>query len=170
MNSSINNNSAKSAFTLIEMAIATAIAAVALVAILGVVPMALDIQGESIDQTSLGTVFEDVHDRLEGVELEPGVPSVSPLFYDFKGTFWEEENSEPIDRYFRVDLELIEPIDEEDYGGLVVSVKVFWPLNEEGEPFDPDAKPNSVLSYYATTLTGPGWMDVDPNFIPKIEY
>lgn len=152
-----------------EMAIATAIAALALVAILGMVPVALEVQNEGIDQTAVGTIFEDIHDRIEGLEITPGVPSISPVYYDEKGGHWDELSKTQLGhRYFRAEVELIEPANQEV--GLVVSVKLFWPLDEEGNPFGEEPKPNSVLNYYTTPLTGPAWEEIDPNFIPKIEY
>lgn len=162
------------AFTLIEIVIAMAITAIALISLIGVLPVGLKNEKESLDHSALGTVFEDVHERLEGVILEAGVPdSVSPIFYDLQGVYIdpEEIGEVELDRYFRIEVELIEPAPEHNINALAVKISAFWPVNEaDGNLITVDQEPGSQITYYAAALTGPGWNDTDPTYQPKIEY
>ncbi|NNE92949.1 MAG: prepilin-type N-terminal cleavage/methylation domain-containing protein [Verrucomicrobiales bacterium] len=159
-----------SGFSLTEVVIAMAIASVGLLAIVGLMPHALESARDSADQTAIGAVLEDVHDRLEGVPLKPGTPSMSPLFYDQQGRF---VHSYEMEKFFKVDLELAEfdaanrPPDVA--GLLALSVEISWPLDENDQPLG-KPQPKTTVSYGVTTLTGPDWTEIDPDYEPKIEF
>ncbi|MDA7673051.1 prepilin-type N-terminal cleavage/methylation domain-containing protein [Verrucomicrobiales bacterium] len=169
------NAPAARAFSLIEVTIAMAIAAVALILIVGLLPPALTSARDSADQTAIGTVLEDVHDRLEGSPLKVGVPDISPLFYDQQGRFVSDDHTDTLEsrRFFKVELELAEFSEaakiENINGMLGLSVEVYWPLNESRDPIG-SSRPKTTISYPVTTFTGPDWQLIEPEFVPKIEF
>ena len=175
------------AFSLIEITLAMGIAAIAMVSILGMLPQALKASRASADQTAIGAVLEDIHDRMEGQVLEEGPVPGSPFFYDEQGRFWEGEvrSIEDLDpnlkgagqqRFFRVEVELVRPRkssspDEvalpEDV--LAARIAMSWPLDEGGDPVGP-GNPRTTVTYPVSTLTGPDWKLIEPGFEAKIEY
>tara|TARA_R110000850_G_scaffold60079_10_gene138186 strand:- start:1030 stop:1569 length:540 start_codon:yes stop_codon:yes gene_type:complete len=167
-------------FSLIEVSIAMAIAAIALLSIIGILPHAMDMSRDSADQTAIGAILEDAHDRLEGQRLIKGVPLVSPLFYDQQGRFVEKvEDVDDVEdplingAFFRIDL-ILSDIHELNLPALAssmkaVKMKVFWPVRENGDPVHASA-PELNVSYFVSALTGPDWSTIDPDFKPKIEY
>ncbi|MDF1852391.1 MAG: prepilin-type N-terminal cleavage/methylation domain-containing protein [Verrucomicrobiales bacterium] len=169
----------RSGFSLIEVVLAMGIAAIALVSILGMLPYAMESSQASADQTAIGTVLEEVHDRIKGEPLEVGVPSGSPYFYDAQGRFWEEgvadreAGSVGNDRFFRVDVDLQDlpssvPFEHSE-GVLAAVVAISWPVDEAGEPRG-RGNPKTSITYPLTTLTGPDWQVIDPDYKPKVEY
>lgn len=167
-------------FSLIEITITLGIATIALVSILGMLPQALRLSRDSADRTAIGALLEDVHDRVEGQPLEAGTPEISPLFYDQQGKHVdpEAEVENPLvgGPFFRVDLSLrvtdesVKPghfrPDKEFYS---MRIDVSWPLQEDREPL-PDREPGVTIAYPVTTLTGPDWEAIDPEYVPKIEF
>jgi len=166
-------------FSLIEVALALAIASMALVALISMIPQFLKYERESADQTAIGTIMEDIHDRLEGQPFKVGVPSISPIFYNEKGRYWDPvtakdnpDDSPLVNRkFYRGDIKLVKPADSIADSKLPLAVKIdfYWPLDEEGNPLG-DKMPKTSATYYITPLTGPDWEKIDLNFIPKIEY
>ena len=175
-------------FSLVEITLAMGIAAVAMVAILGMLPQALKASRASSDRTAIGAVLEDIHDRIEGHVLEEGPLPSSPFFYDEQGRFWMGEATEDSgggaeialkqvapERFFRVEVELVRPrqLSEEENSVprslLAAKLSVSWPLNHEGTPVG-TGNPKMVLTYPVTTLTGPDWEIIEPEFQPKVEY
>ncbi len=172
-----NSRSDRAGFSLVEITLAMGIAAVAMVSILGMLPHALNYSRDGADQTAIGAVLEDVHDRLKGIVLRVGQVEDAPFFYDQQGRFWNEDRQEgdafENARFFRVDVAIVEPasLPETDYPDSlhVAVVKLYWPLNESGEPFDAE-RPRTSVSYPVTTLTGPQWREIDSGYEPKLEY
>lgn len=166
-------------FSLIEVVLAMGIASVALVSILGMLPHAMESSRSSADQTAIGTVLEEVHDRIKGEPLEAGPVAGSPFVYDQQGRFQGgssdagEVATGADQRFFRVEVELQEmPVDGLPPGAdglLAAVVEISWPLDESGEPRG-SGNPKSVITYPLTTLTGPDWEIIDPDYTPKIEY
>lgn len=164
------------AFSLVEVTFAIAVAAVALIAIIGMLPQAMEMGRDSADRTAIGTIMEDAHDRMEGLPLSVGQPAVSPLFYDQQGRYIEDIGSidNPLlDRpFFRLELEISEIAGSnapENISDLkAVEMQVFWPLRDDGTAIDND--PRVRVSYYINTLTGPDWELIEPGFQPKIEF
>ncbi|MCB1230529.1 MAG: hypothetical protein KDN19_09700 [Verrucomicrobiae bacterium] len=164
-------------FSLVEITLAMGIAAVALIAILGMLPHAMKFSRDGADQTAIGAVLEDVHDRLKGNRLEEGEVDQAPFFYDQQGRFWSSENQNANQltgrRFFRVEVMLTKP--NEISGNqfptsmLTAVLKLYWPLDETGQPYG-EMKPRTTVSYPVTALTGPEWETVDPDFKPKVEY
>lgn len=166
-------------FSLIEVVLAMGIAAIALVSILGMLPYAMESSQASADQTAIGTVLEEVHERIKGEVSKVGVVPGSPYFYDPQGRFWEEGKGDRVagaagfDRFFRVDVELQElPSDgafEHADDLLAAVVEISWPVDDEGNPLG-RRNPKTTITYPLTTLTGPDWELIDPDYEPKVEY
>ena len=173
---SCENSSRHSAFSLIEVTFSMAVAAVALIAIIGMLPQAMEMSRDSADRTAIGTIMEDAHDRMEGLPLSVGQPSVSPLYYDQQGRYIEdiEDLENPLlDRaFFRLELEVSEiegANAPENISDLkAVEMKIFWPLRDDGSAID--VTPRVRISYYINALTGPDWELIEPGFQPKIEF
>ncbi len=171
--------SGQSAFSLVEITLALAIAAVALVSVLAMVPQAMEASRTSADRTAIGVVLEDVQEQIRGLPLKPGIPDKSPLFYDVQGrpvvVDPDKSSSGALSPspFFRIDIELVEmkePSPPEHVDNLLAaSVALAWPLNEQGESRNP-AKSQLRFSRPVTTLTGPDWLTIDPEFSPKVEY
>ena len=171
-----------SGFSLIEVTLAMAIAAVAVISVIGLIPVATKGSADSADQTAIGTMFEDIENRIKNHELAPGPvrdENGDPFFYDLRGNYvttvsGPRDSSLITDRFFRVEVELIEPVAQyvstNNLGAaLAVQVKIFWPINDRGEAVHPE-KPGGEITFLAGAQTGPGWTDVDQSFKPKIEY
>ena len=165
-----------SGLSLVEVTFSMAIAAVALLAIIGMLPQALEMSQDSADRSAIGTIMEDAHDRLEGQPLEVGIPSVSPLFYDQWGRYVEDieqvENSLMDRAFFRLELKISDikganaPQNISDL--KAAEMKIFWPLRDDGSSMG--VEPKVGISYYINTLTGPDWQLIEPGFKPKIEF
>lgn len=166
-------------FSLIEVVLAMGIAAIALISILGMLPYAMESSRASADQTAIGTVLEEVHERVKGEPIKAGVVAGSPYFYDPQGRFWEEgvadraAGAAGFDRFFRVDVELQElpsdgPFEHADEV-LAAVVEISWPVDEEGNAIG-RKNPKTTITYPLTTLTGPDWKVIDPDYEPKVEY
>ena len=162
---------------MIEVTIALAIASVAVIALLGMFPAAMNAGRDAVDRTAIGTVLEDVHERLEGTELIEG--ELPPFYYDEQGRFWSADQERP-DRFtenhfFRVDVCLSEPRPvpgsdvEFPVELLSATVDVSWPLDQFGEAIG-KGNPKTSVTYMITTLTGPDWKAIDPDYRAKIEY
>ncbi|MDF1739079.1 MAG: prepilin-type N-terminal cleavage/methylation domain-containing protein [Verrucomicrobiales bacterium] len=171
-----------SGFSLVEVTIAMAIASVAVISIIGLIPAATKGSAESAEQTAIGTMFEDLENRIGNQILEPGPvrdENGDPFYYDLRGNYISPGNgrvpsSIVTDRFFRAEVELVEPgpgyAKSSNLGGaLAVRVEIFWPLDDQGEAIHP-LKPGGEITFFAGARTGPGWTDVDANFQPKIEY
>ena len=162
-----------SAFSLVEVTLAMGIAAVALVSILGLLPQAMKYGRDGADQTAIGAVLEDAHDRLKGSECQPGELAEGPFFYDEQGKFLAEAESKEDSRFFRVEISLEKPVagagTEFPEQMLVASLRLFWPVDQAGLPFDA-REPRTTVTYPVTSLTGLGWEEIDPHYRPKVEY
>ncbi len=166
-------------FSLVEVTLAMTIASLALLSLIGLLPQSMKFERASADLTAIGTIMEDIHDRLEGHDLKQGVPSISPVFYDMRGRYWSRplnkntpDASPLLDRrFFRADIKLVEPANASTASSPPIAIRInfFWPLDDEGKPIG-DKKPKSSVTYYTTALTGPGWEKIDPDYRPKIEY
>ena len=52
------------AFSLVEVTFAMAVAAVAIISIIGMLPHAMEMSRDSADRTAIGTLMEDATDRM----------------------------------------------------------------------------------------------------------
>lgn len=163
------------AFSLMEVTIAIGIAGFALVTLLAVLPQAMQDAGASADQTAIGMILEDVHDRLEGAVLKEGVLTESPFYYDQRGVFYDKEYNDgtiTTERFFRAEVKLVKIQSNSDSvipGMLAVKIDLFWPLDEKGNPLSKGA-PETSVTYFTAAKTGPGWEAVDSSYQAKIEY
>ena len=175
----MENRSDQSAFSLVEITLALAIAAVSLVTILAMVPQAMEASRSSADRTAIGAVLEDVQEEIRGLPLEEGAPTTSPLYYDVQGRPTPFDPDEPISEpavtppFFRVDLELVPMAESTSLdnaeGLLAACISLTWPLDEKGMPRRKD-KAGIRFSRPVNTLTGPDWQVIDPEYEPKVEY
>ncbi len=180
MRRSKTTHSANAGFSLVEVMLALSIASVALLSLITLLPQSMESVRDSIDQTALGTLVEDVHERLKGSELQEGVLPLSPLFYDSSGTHIPDDpdtaeginpSSTAREKFFRVEAKLV--LAPSSSPGLpathAIQTSIFWPVDLDGNPIGSDL-PKSTLTYRVASLTGPEWNEIDPNFVPKIEY
>lgn len=186
-----HGTSTRAAFSLVECVLALGIAAVVVLTLLKIVPQTLDAQREANDHSALAEVLRDVHHRIEGQVLREGPIAIGPLFYDADGAFrgsGEEGgrdgaaligSSPESERFFRAEATLHHiPIAPEEVGARgpdplagrwAVTLDLFWPLDEKGEPLG-HTRPKTELTWTVSSLTGPDWERIDPAFEPKIEY
>lgn len=165
-------------FSLIEITIAVTLVAVVVTSILAILPDGLTAARDAEIRTMTGMILEDVRDRIEGQNLVPGVPQNSPLFYDENGRIVEHDapGERWLQRFYRVDLKIVEPAsqqlppDTEDL--LAALVEIGWPVDAESRDGDLLGRRPSKLkqTFLVTTLTGPDWEEIDPNYEPKIEF
>ena len=127
-------------------------------------------------RTLTGTMLEDVRDRLEGQVLTPGVPLISPLFYNEDARFVPTEASDTgprSEKFYRVDLRLVRPVGQQLPTNaeelLAALVELSWPIDpQSGESIS--ERPIIVhQTFFLNTLTGPDWTEIDPDYEPKIE-
>ncbi|MEM1294726.1 MAG: prepilin-type N-terminal cleavage/methylation domain-containing protein [Verrucomicrobiota bacterium] len=184
-------NSTKSGFSLIEITVAITLISTVLLGFVGVMAMGVKAASDSTRRTILGGLIADVHHRIEGATMEEGVIERSPLFYDEEGRFIpedpeQEENSDLEERrkVYRVDVRLAKldssqvvdrygdtpiPINEHASGLLAAIIELSWPVDEEGE-VNKDTQNRDSMTYFVNTLSGMSWTDVDPDYMPVIEF
>lgn len=165
----------QSAFSIVEVALALAIASVGLVTILAMAPQAMETSRSSADRTAIGVVLEDIQENIRGLPLVVGIPEKNRYFYDIQGraTIVDPENKDAMPPFFRVDIELVEisePATLENAESLLaVAATIWWPLDEKGEPRDA-SNPRLRFSRPVNTLTGPDWQAIDSEYTPRVEY
>lgn len=171
-------SSKHAAFSLIEVTVALAIVAFAVIALIGILPTALEDAGFSSDQTALGSMLEDISDRIKS-EVLTETEEDSPIlhFYDQRGFYLEPpraRDSDSIasvlgDSFFRVEVALRKPDPKLELGEtLAAQIKIFWPLNEDKEPVHPNS-PGREVTFLVGTRTGPEWKEIDSSYEAKIE-
>lgn len=177
-------------FSLVECLIALGIAAVVILTLLKIVPQTLDFQKEANDHSALAVVLKDVHHRIEGQILNEGPLSISPLFYDANGAFCGSgEPTEPQTdstgspqpephRFFRAEASLHRLRSHTEASGTgsppptgpwTVKLDLYWPLDDKGQPLG-HSEAKTGLTWVVSTLTGPDWELIDPDYQPKLEY
>jgi len=172
-------NTVESAFSLMEVTIALAIAAVAVVSLIGVMSSGTKSATDSADQTAIGNMFEDIEDRISNRVLKVGEIEGSPFFYDLRGSFIDPELEAVADsslitrRFYRAEINLIKPVvnagDSTNFEeALAIQVKIFWPIDDKGGPIHPQ-EPGSEITFLTGAKTGPGWTEVDQTYQPRIE-
>lgn len=162
---------AAAGFTLIEVTLALAIIGVVFVALLGLLPAGLQASRQATDSTVIAVILEDLHNRLQGQVLKPGAASFSPAYFDAHGVYLNPQTAAVTDRVYRADVEVGDWRKRPDGTSALqpVSVSVSWPIDtQSGEPAT--GNPKTTVTYTATTLTGPDWAEIDPNYRAKIEY
>jgi uncharacterized protein (TIGR02598 family) len=163
-----------SAFTLIEIALALAIIATALVALLGLLPAGLDASRQAVNSTVVAAVLENVHIRLQGHPLKMGPAIFSPLFFDDHGIFIrpDAEPEELARRLYRADVQISEwkerPANTSALRPTTISLS--WPVDLRTGDALGTGNPKAVVTYGVTTLTGPDWQLIDRKYVPKVEF
>jgi uncharacterized protein (TIGR02598 family) len=163
-------------FSLIEIVITIGILATVLISLVGILPVGIKSAEDAANKTVLAVILEDVHNRLEGHILKPGVVASSPFFYDRQGLHIGSESDKELkmSRLYRADVRLIDITDDsrlQHTSGLIAAkVDVWWPVDpSSGEPFRQE-KPQESITFYLTPLTGPEWPRIDKAYQPKIEF
>lgn len=169
----MKRNHAMKAFTLVETVLALAVVAMGLLAVLMMVPLGLEAARISASQTVTATILEDIHNRLQGQPLEAGPVPNAPYFYDEHGVYVSMFGDQ-WRRTYRVDLEVTD-IDPEtapaDSDGLKsVVIRLGWPVKSSTGELLGEASKRKTMSYFVTTLAGPGWEEVDGDYKPRIEF
>jgi uncharacterized protein (TIGR02598 family) len=157
-------------FTLVEIVLSLAIIAVLFVGLIGLLPAGLSASRGAVDATVVGTVVEDVQNRLRGEHLLPGPASFSPAYYDEDGVYIPSPDGS-VRRFYRADVAISAwqkpPVNTS--GLRPITVAISWPVNASGEA--PAASNSKVrLSFAVTPLTGPNWTTIDSSYVPKIEF
>lgn len=168
------------AFTLTEIALALAIIAVAMVGIIGVLPAGLNASRQAIDHTVVSTILEDIHHRLQNEPLKEGDLSFSPAYFDERGVFIpaDTDSTDPEiakehkrNRLYRADVKITRWHERPANTGslLPVVVEISWPLDGNGDAIGLE-NPKTIITSSVTSLTGPDWEKIDPQFTPKVEF
>jgi uncharacterized protein (TIGR02598 family) len=166
----------KRAFTLVEVAFSLAIVATGLVAIIALIPQGQQAARSATEHTVTAIILEDVHDRMKGSVLEEGPIPTSPFYYDAQGVFIPDgsEEEELLRRIFRADIRMEDIRDTkgvpDTLGLMAVVVELSWPVVPLTGEVLGKGNPKTTISYYATTLTGLEWEEIDSSYEAKIEY
>ncbi|HSJ00842.1 MAG: hypothetical protein ACAI34_14535 [Verrucomicrobium sp.] len=170
----------KAAFTLTEIVLCVAIISTVLVAVMGILPVGLDVSRKAMDHTVVATILEDVYNRLQGEVLTEAEASFSPAYFDDLGVYLlapkDGTSIEDTERYFnrrtyRAQVNIVRwstpPANTSQLHA--VRVRLFWPLDGNGNPVG-DPKPKAEVTFPVTTLAGSDWGNIDPQYRPKIEH
>ena len=171
----------RSGFTLTEILLALGVIAIAFVGLLGLLPAGLNASRQAVDSTVIGTILEDMHNRLQGQPLVAGKPAFSPVLYDDHGAFISDALTAPPSAgaatlpppipVYRAEVSV-----GTWYGGNAptgtsalapVTISLYWPVTASGNAV---GKARTVITYTTTTLSGANWTAIDSTFVPKIEY
>jgi uncharacterized protein (TIGR02598 family) len=162
------------AFTLVEIILALAVIATALVAVIGVLPVGMDSSRQAVSQTAVALILEDLHNRLQKETLQPGPASFSPAYFDVHGVFIGSDATpaELAGRLYRADVAVAKwqtpPANTSAL--LAATVALSWPVDPaSGKPLGA-SNPRTTVTFGVTELTGPAWQAIDPTFTPKIEF
>ncbi len=171
-------------FTLVETVLALAVVSLGLIAVLLVIPMALQASHTAATQTVTATILEDIHDRIKGQPLVEGAVLSGPFYFDEQGLYipskegeeaGAEEPTVSLERaVYRVDVELSEihpdAIPEGVDSLMSVTVEIGWPVLATGN-VNPDSRSHRAsVSYFVTALSGVGWEWVDPKYQRRIDF
>ena len=171
----------RAGFTLTEVVLALGVIAIAFVGLLGLLPAGLDASRQAVDSTVIGTILEDLHNRLQGQPLVAGAPTFSPALYDDHGAFISDALTVPPSGSAATSPQPIPAYRAEVsvgtwYGGnqptgtsalSPVTISLYWPVSASGSAV---GKAQTVITYTTTTLSGSNWTAIDSTFAPKIEY
>jgi uncharacterized protein (TIGR02598 family) len=167
----------RAGFTLVEVVLALAIVATAFIAVLGLLPAGLNQSRQAADSTVVAAIFEDLHSRLQGQDISGTTSfaaSFSPAFFDDHGVFIPSTAgpSEQARRLYRADVKIGTWKDKPagTSGLRPVTLELSWPVNPATGQALGAGNPKTLVTYTATTLTGPDWRAIDTTYVPKIEF
>jgi uncharacterized protein (TIGR02598 family) len=160
-------------FTLVELVLAVAIVATAMVVLLGLFPAGLDTSRKAIDSTVVTQILGNLRERLQGQPLRSGALPFSPAFFDEHGAFLAEGQvaAERSRRRYRAELKIVDPAQPpagtSSLRPLIISI--YWPIDPAtGEPLGKSG-PRLVTTTAVSAATGPAWQAIDATYVPKIE-
>ena len=169
-------------FSLIEVTLAMALIASVVTSLMLIMGMASEAANRATKMTTVGHILTDVHQRIEGKPLENGpvmdkgqTVEDAAFFYDVEGVYVGIDAPEDriLSRTYRVEVDLATPThhDAEHAEGLkAVTIRILWPVDSEsGRPLAKTGSNVESMTYFVTTLTGPNWEEVDPQYIPTID-
>jgi uncharacterized protein (TIGR02598 family) len=169
----MNRHARPSAFTLTEIVLALAIIATVFVAVLGLLPAGLDASRQAANSTVVSTVLENLHQRLQNQPLKKGPVPFSPAYFDDRGVFIPADDATQVaKRLYRADVTIgdwaIPPANTSDLRPVTIALS--WPVDSAtGTALGKD-NPKTVVTYAATTLTGPDWPLIHPSGRPDLRY
>jgi len=150
-------------FSLIEVVLALGIVAFALVAILGMIPIGLEAMRSSVEGTTSNLIMQDIRARVEGLPFK--AQDLPASYYDQQGMHAGAASN----AYYKVDVRVASPLQSPTNAGyMAVVVTLAWPVQADGSL--PVRSSKAVSSFYVTPLTGPGWQNIDTNFVPLIDF
>lgn len=167
-------------FTLTEIVLCVAIISSVLVAVVGILPVGMDVSRKAVNHTVVATVLEDLHNRLQGVPLQPGEVPFSPAYYDDLGVFLPPPGSGAGEtaiaefnarRVYRADVTVTPIISAPAHTSQLFAVRleIGWPVDAAGSPVG-SGNPQAEVTFVVTSLTGSDWKDMDPSFEARIEH
>lgn len=161
----------KKGFTLTEIVLTMAIIASALMAVLAVVPTGMDVSRNAMDHSVVATIFEDISQRLQGQKLSSGATSLNPAYFDEFGTFLPPDTAEEqllLKRTYRAEVVIHDWHQPPPHTSALktATITLTWPLKPNGDPIDTHHSINATWAI--TTLSGPDWQLIDPQYEPKI--
>jgi uncharacterized protein (TIGR02598 family) len=164
----------RAGFTLTEIVLALAIVATAFIAVLGLLPAGLNQSRQAADSTVVAAIFEDLQNRLQGQKLQTGAASFSPAFFDDHGIFipTSAAPTEQARRLYRAEVKIGTWQTRPSGTSALrpVTIELSWPVDAKtGLALGTD-NPKTVVTFTATTLTGPDWAAIDTTYVPKIEF
>ncbi|MEM0895859.1 MAG: prepilin-type N-terminal cleavage/methylation domain-containing protein [Verrucomicrobiota bacterium] len=171
-------------FTLAEIVITLAIVSTVIVSLLALLPAGMQASNEATERTITAVILEDLHDRFETeqAELREGdIGSNDQFFYDQQGVYIppDADGEAKSRRFFWAEASLlrVNPINLQTPGStsqvntdlMAIRVELWWPVDPtSGQPLKDD--PGTTITYYATSLAGVDWEEIDPDFRPRIEF
>lgn len=162
-------------FSLVEISLAIAVIASVLISLMLVMGMASSAAAKATRLTTIGHIFTDAHQRMEGNPLRDGQLRDAPYYYDGEGVFISQDDSRELQlsRVYRVDIVISTPapnVAKNAEGLKAVTMEIAWPVNgADGSLLGYSANNRESMTYFVTALTGPNWEKVDPTFDPTIE-
>lgn len=167
------------AFSLVEVTLAIGVIGFALIAILGLIPVAQNSAREAADDTKLGSIQQDVYGRVRAAvsaatvfanpsTVFPNPPTSPSFYYTNDGVFFSDaanlttalttakQNGDPLPNYAAtvvIGAAFANPLPNVNASDLKpVTVKLGWPLDSNGNVVGPmvgGVQPNAARKTFA---------------------
>lgn len=176
-------------FSLAEVTICLGLIAVALVTVLGLLPTGLDTSRKAMDHTAVAAVLEDVYNRVMGTKLVSDPLSgdqdidfnpasedeIDPAYYDSNGIYIDPalgQDELERRRVYRVEAFTwaykTRPEHTSQLRSLTLALS--WPIHPKTGEAKEKGRDRVLFTFGVTPLTGPDWSEIDPDYLPRIEY
>jgi uncharacterized protein (TIGR02598 family) len=168
---------ASAGFTLPEIVLAIGLAAAFMAGIFTVLSSGITSSSDAANDARVSLILRDVSQRMRGVPfLKEGESEKDvfedPQYYDANGVWVDRTNpAEAKSSVYKVIAKKAWPKDQPDphTNMMTVRVEIYWPIDLDGKVLSAGGKPKAKFSYQIAPLTGRGWTDIDPDYVPKIE-